>query len=232
MRLSSFSMPRGPVDVGRHVVVGHRHGLLRRADLAAGHPQPLEGLRARDLVDEVAVDVDQAGAVRRLVHQVGVPESCRRGFSAAAWLPPARMFRTDGRRPFSRRRIARAPARGSATAGGRGRPCRKPVVIGASLDPNRPRRQARRRRLRSPAPPAQNSGAGRIAPAGAPRRLRIGGFSRRAAAGWSAAIAPSRDQQRDDGAFRGPGRAVLDLERHAEAALGQDRDDRPPRRRS
>ena len=31
------------------------------ADLAAREPQPLEGLRARDLVDEVEVDVDEPG---------------------------------------------------------------------------------------------------------------------------------------------------------------------------
>ena len=50
----------GPVDVGRDVVVGHRDGLLGRAHLAAGHAQALEGLRAGHLVDEVAVDVEEA----------------------------------------------------------------------------------------------------------------------------------------------------------------------------
>src|SRR5690606_36019670 len=37
--------------------------LLRRAHAAAAHAQPLERLRARHLVHEVAVDVEEAGAV-------------------------------------------------------------------------------------------------------------------------------------------------------------------------
>ena len=48
---------------GRHVVVDDGERLFRRADLAAGHAQSLEGLRACDLVDQVAVDVEDAGAV-------------------------------------------------------------------------------------------------------------------------------------------------------------------------
>ena len=59
---------------GRHVVVDHGERLLRRAHLAAGHAQALEGLRARHLVDEMPVDIEQAGAVRRLVHQMVVPD--------------------------------------------------------------------------------------------------------------------------------------------------------------
>ena len=59
---------------GRHVVVDHGQRLLRRAHLAAGHAQALEGLRAGHLVHEMAIDIEQAGAVRRLVHQMGVPD--------------------------------------------------------------------------------------------------------------------------------------------------------------
>ncbi len=59
---------------GRDVVVDHQQRLLRRAHLAARQAQPLEGLRRGHLVDEVAVDVDQAGAVRLLVHQVVFPD--------------------------------------------------------------------------------------------------------------------------------------------------------------
>ena len=44
--------------VGRHVVVGGGERAVGPADLAAGQPQAVEGLRARDLVDEVQVDVD------------------------------------------------------------------------------------------------------------------------------------------------------------------------------
>ena len=47
--------------VGRHVVVGGRERAVRAADLAAGEPEALEGLRARDLVDQVEVDVDEPG---------------------------------------------------------------------------------------------------------------------------------------------------------------------------
>jgi hypothetical protein len=59
---------------GRHVVVGHGDGLFRRTHLAARHAEPLEGLRAGHLVHEVAVDIEQAGAVLGLMHEVGVPE--------------------------------------------------------------------------------------------------------------------------------------------------------------
>ncbi len=59
---------------GGDVVVHHQQGLLRRMELAPGEPQPLEGLRARDLVDEVAVDIDQAGAVRLLIDQMVGPD--------------------------------------------------------------------------------------------------------------------------------------------------------------
>ena len=45
---------------GLDVVVDDGERLLRRAHLAPGHPQPLERLRARHLVDEMAVDIDEA----------------------------------------------------------------------------------------------------------------------------------------------------------------------------
>ena len=46
--------------VGRRVVVGGRERAVGAADRAAGEPQPVERLRARHLVDEVQVDVQQA----------------------------------------------------------------------------------------------------------------------------------------------------------------------------
>ena len=49
----------GVPSVG-HVVVGGRERAIRPAHLAAGEPQPVERLRARDLVHEVQVDVQQA----------------------------------------------------------------------------------------------------------------------------------------------------------------------------
>ena len=45
--------------VGRDVVVGGRDRAVRAADRAAGEAQAVERLRARDLVDEVQVDVDE-----------------------------------------------------------------------------------------------------------------------------------------------------------------------------
>ena len=50
------------VDVDRrHVVVLGGDREIGSADRAAGQPQPVEGLRAGDLVDEVQIDVDQVG---------------------------------------------------------------------------------------------------------------------------------------------------------------------------
>ena len=59
---------------GRHVVIDHAQRLVRRMHLAAGEPQALERLRARHLVHEMPVDIDQAGAVRLLVDQMVGPD--------------------------------------------------------------------------------------------------------------------------------------------------------------
>ena len=60
--------------VGRHVVIGGRQRAVGPADLAAVHPQAVERLRARHLVHQVQVDVEQARAPPR-----GAPRSCRTG---------------------------------------------------------------------------------------------------------------------------------------------------------
>ena len=71
---------------GRHVMVDDRQRALGGAQLPAGGAQPLEGLRARDLVNEMAVDVEEAGAVLLAVNDVIVEDlvvaSC-----AARWKP-------------------------------------------------------------------------------------------------------------------------------------------------
>ena len=59
----------------------------------AGRAQALEGLRAGDLVDEVAVDVDETGAVVLAMHQVALPDlveqraGLRHGASASGGSP-------------------------------------------------------------------------------------------------------------------------------------------------
>jgi hypothetical protein len=62
LRISDAAAAVGGLDV----VVDDGQRLVRRAHLAPGQPQTLEGLRARDLVDEVAVDVDEAELTGRL----------------------------------------------------------------------------------------------------------------------------------------------------------------------
>ena len=50
-----------------------------RVHLAPGGAQALEGLRAGHLMHQMAVDIDQAGAVRAARRPDGRPRSCRRG---------------------------------------------------------------------------------------------------------------------------------------------------------
>src|SRR5580704_2674306 len=59
---------------GRHVVVLGSDGQVGPAYLAVGRAQPVEGLRAGDLVDEVEVDIEQVGLAFRATHHVGVPD--------------------------------------------------------------------------------------------------------------------------------------------------------------
>src|SRR3546814_9443797 len=63
---------------GRHVVVRHRQGRLGMAQLAAGEAEPFEGLGRGHLMDEMAVDVDEAGAVVLPVDHMAVPDLDRK----------------------------------------------------------------------------------------------------------------------------------------------------------
>src|SRR5450631_242341 len=73
--LGRFRIGIGQMAVGgRHVVVDHGQSFFGRVHLAARRAQALEGLRARHLVHQMAVDIDQAGSIRRLVHQMVVPD--------------------------------------------------------------------------------------------------------------------------------------------------------------
>src|SRR3954447_11301598 len=71
----AFRIRVGQVAIGgRYIVVDHAERLFRRSHLAASEAQSLECLRARYLVHEMAIDVDETGAVRLLVHQMVVPD--------------------------------------------------------------------------------------------------------------------------------------------------------------
>ncbi|MPL60950.1 hypothetical protein SDC9_06515 [bioreactor metagenome] len=131
------------VGGGRNVVVGNSDGLFRRAHLATGQTQPLEGLRAGHLVHEVAVDVEQAGAVSVFRDDVGIPdlviEGLRSGHgSLFRWLVTDRAGgRAQGaaagdrdatRRPRADIKVGRGWSgfrRRSALSAERGHPCRK-----------------------------------------------------------------------------------------------------------
>ena len=63
---------------GRHVVVDDGERLLRRAHLPAGQAQALEGLRARHLVDEVPVDIEDARCRPCPRGRRDRPRSCRK----------------------------------------------------------------------------------------------------------------------------------------------------------
>ena len=125
--VSTCSFDSGLVDAGgagaavgrRDVVVGDRHRRIGTAHLAAGELQPLEGLRRRDLVDQVKVDIDQVGAFALRGDDVVVPDlveqRARRGHG---FLTPRDCHRA--RRRSRRRRGAAFPG---ARCRGRVRRC-------------------------------------------------------------------------------------------------------------
>ncbi len=81
---------------GRHVVIDDSQRLFRRAHLAARHAETFERLRARDLVDQMPVDIEQARAVRLAIHDVVVENlvveglGCRLG---SVWAMGAQVLR-------------------------------------------------------------------------------------------------------------------------------------------
>jgi hypothetical protein len=68
-----------PVRRRRHVVVDDGERLFGRVHLTVCHAQPLEGLRAGHLVNEVAVDIEQRGAVLVGVDDVVIPDLVVKG---------------------------------------------------------------------------------------------------------------------------------------------------------
>ena len=59
---------------GRYVVVSGRKIGVHAPGPALGLAQTLEGLRARDFVDQVPVNIEQAGAILVLANDMGIPE--------------------------------------------------------------------------------------------------------------------------------------------------------------
>ncbi len=59
---------------GGHIVIGDRKGQIGTAHFAARRPQAFEGLRARHLVDEMAVDIKHARFARRFMDQMRIPD--------------------------------------------------------------------------------------------------------------------------------------------------------------
>jgi len=59
---------------GGDIVIDDRERFLRRTNAPAAQPQPLEGLRARHLMHQMAVDVDQARAIGFGMDEMIVPD--------------------------------------------------------------------------------------------------------------------------------------------------------------
>jgi hypothetical protein len=61
------------IQVGGDIVIDHRQGEFRTPDFPARHAQPFERLRARHLMNDMSVDIEQAGAVLLLIDQMRFP---------------------------------------------------------------------------------------------------------------------------------------------------------------
>jgi len=59
---------------GRYVVVRHRQVGICPPGQAPGKPQAIEGLGRGNLVQQVAIDIDERRAVCVLAHDVGIPK--------------------------------------------------------------------------------------------------------------------------------------------------------------
>ena len=72
---------------GRQIVIGHGQRQIGPANRAPGQSQRLEGLRARDLVDQMSVYIEKAGIVGigavGTRHDMGVPDLFVEGAGAA-----------------------------------------------------------------------------------------------------------------------------------------------------
>ena len=64
----------GAIQSGRYVVIWHSDGLFWRAHFTARHTQTFKGLWAGHFVDQMAVDIQQAGAVFGFMGDMSVPD--------------------------------------------------------------------------------------------------------------------------------------------------------------
>ena len=166
--------------VGGDVVVDDRDGGVGATHLASGLPQPLVGLRRGHFVGEVAVDVEQTGAVLFGRDDVAVPDFLEQG----PWLRhPQAPGTAAGCRASGFGRSPRSPwttpgaGRGAITARGnyrRGQP-RHAAPRWRTAYPDWCRRGAPRigeNVLRAPRPPSPRCGCGPRSRAGRRRSCR------------------------------------------------------------
>ena len=71
---------------GGHVVINGGHSAIGAAHFAAGETEALEGLRRRDLVDELQVDVEDGWLALRLDDHVLLPDFFEECFWCATHL--------------------------------------------------------------------------------------------------------------------------------------------------
>ena len=85
--------------LGRDVVIGHGERRLRAAHRQTGPAEAGESLRAAVFVQEMAIDIENAGAVAETVDDVGVPYLVEQGARLCfrhGPFHPAQTFRWDG----------------------------------------------------------------------------------------------------------------------------------------
>ena len=81
----------------RHVVICHRQHGINAPRLASGQTQALEGLRAGHFMHQMAVYVDQRGAVGFLTHYVAVPDFVVKSTHACFLFQSTRLCHIMGR---------------------------------------------------------------------------------------------------------------------------------------
>ncbi len=68
----------------RHVMVGYSDSRIGTAWDASGELQPLEGLWAGDFVHQMAINIEQRGAIRFDMNHMGVPQFLVQGLTGHA----------------------------------------------------------------------------------------------------------------------------------------------------